>query len=394
MKILHCVYTLNPEHGAPRDFIEQAAAQQSQHNFQIEVACLDQKTDPWLKKFGAPVHALGPGLLKYGYTKKWKTWLEKHHAKFDVVVINGLWHFSSFGTWLALRNEEKPYFVMPHNNLDSWYAYRYPAQHFKNLIYWNLAENRVLRDAKAVIFTSADECNQARKAFTPYEVNEAVVSAGTTAPAADEGGKQERAFYALYGGLQGKEILLFLGKLNERKGLENLLEAFASRSAEKPNVQLVIAGAAADNYGMKLQEIVGGFDEKIRERVTFTGNLNGDTKWGALRAAEALIVPAHQSAQARSVKEALSIGKPVLISSKMSIWTDVAQHEAGLVEDPDVEGDTKLLERWFDIKPAERKTMGTNAKALFLKKFEDTKFFPKYLSVLEGKTPAKPHSST
>ncbi len=62
---------------------------------------------------------------------------------------------------------------------------------------------------------------------------------------------------------------------------------------------------------------------KVAERVTWAGMVSGDSKWGALRAAEVFVLPSHQENFGIVVAEALACGTPVLISNKVNIWREV-----------------------------------------------------------------------
>ena len=74
--------------------------------------------------------------------------------------------------------------------------------------------------------------------------------------------------------------------------------------------------------------------------------LQGDAKWGAFYAAEVFALPSHQENFGVAVAEALACGTPVLISNKVNIWQEIAEDGVGLVEEDDLEGTTRLLERW------------------------------------------------
>ncbi len=68
-----------------------------------------------------PVHALGPGRGSYGYAPRFSRWIRERHAHYDAVIVQGLWQYSSFGVWRALRGTPTPYFVFPHGMLDPWF---------------------------------------------------------------------------------------------------------------------------------------------------------------------------------------------------------------------------------------------------------------------------------
>ena len=211
-------------------------------------------------------------------------WLKERHAQYDAVVVHGIWQYNSFGVWRALHKTVTPYFVFPHGMLDPWFNRTYPLKHLKKLLYWPWAEYRVLRDAKAVLFTSEEERRLARESFAPYRCHEVVVNYGTAAPEIDLPGAREE-FLNAFPPLREKSLLLFLGRLHEKKGCEELIRAFAE--IENPSLQLVLAGPCAnDGYLQRLKRLTNELN--LGKTITFCGMLTGNLKWGAFAAAEAL----------------------------------------------------------------------------------------------------------
>jgi glycosyltransferase involved in cell wall biosynthesis len=75
--------------------------------------------------------------------------------------------------------------------------------------------------------------------------------------------------------------------------------------------------------------------------------LDGDSKWGAFYGCEAFVLPSHQENFGISAVEALACDKPVLISNKVNIWREIANDEAGFVEEDTVDGTARLLNRFL-----------------------------------------------
>jgi glycosyltransferase involved in cell wall biosynthesis len=334
----------------------------------VEIISLDAPADSWVRDCPMTVHALGPGRGSYGYAPRFSRWIQERHAKYDAVIIQGLWQYSSFGVWRALRGTPTPYFVFPHGMLDPWFKRAYPLKHLKKLLYWPWAEYRVLRDAVAVLFTSEEERRLARESFSLYRCNEVVVNYGTAAPEVDFADARED-FFTSFPHLRDQRFLLFLGRLHEKKGCELLLEAFATmRNSARADqsLHLVIAGPCADEeYQEHLRRMTAH-----AATVTFTGMLTGNRKWGAFSAADAFILPSHQENFGIAVVEALACGTPVLISNKVNIWREIAADEAGYVENDDLAGTARLVDRWRGTPPAVRAAMKANARACFARHFE------------------------
>ncbi len=303
---------------------------------------------------------------RYRYAPRLHDWLQAEAARFDAVVINGLWQHHGLATWSALRNNPVPYFVFTHGMLDPWFKHRYPLKHLKKWLYWPWAEYRVLRDARAVLFTCEEEKRLARQSFGLYRANEIVVNYGTPGPVGDAAAQRE-AFLARFPQLRDKRLLLFLGRIHPKKGCDLLVEAFAQVAGNDPDLHLVMAGPLPADLQPALARQAA--HRGIETRLTWTGMLSGDLKWGAFHAAEAFVLPSHQENFGIAVAEALACGLPVLISDKVNIWREVAADQGGLVAPDTLAGTGKLLHDWLRLSPFERARMANNALASFRKRF-------------------------
>ena len=107
MRILNCIHSVNPAIGGPLELIRRMACL-NQSGHVIEVVSLDSPGDAFVSEFPLTVHAVGPGLLSYGFTPKLISFLKSHRQDYDLVIVHGLWQFTSFGTWLALENTNTP----------------------------------------------------------------------------------------------------------------------------------------------------------------------------------------------------------------------------------------------------------------------------------------------
>ena len=343
MRILRCIHSLDPAIGGPLESVKQSTLVLQRRGHEVEIACLDAPDGPGVREFPATVHALGPGRGSYGHSARFVPWLRRNRERFDVVVVHGIWQYASFGVWRALRGDATPYFVFPHGMLDPWFKRTYPLKHWKKSLYWPWAEYRVLRDAAAVLFTSEEERRLARESFALYRANEVVVNYGTAAPEIDWA-EAEVELWNRFPHLREEKFFLFLGRLHEKKGVDLLIKAFESLGAESR--RLVIAGPCADpSYLAHLKELSGTLP------ITFAGMLSGNLKWGALRAADAFVLPSHQENFGIAIAEALACGTPVLISNKVNIWREVVEDGGGFAEEDDLAGTTRLLERWHAVTP-------------------------------------------
>lgn len=367
MKLLHLIRSANPAGGGPIESLKQSVRAMAEMGHVTEVATLDDPVAPWSRDLSVPVYPLGPGKGTYGYTPHLVPWLTRHARHYDAVVVRGIWQYHSFGCWRALRGSDTPYVVFTHGMLDPWFKRTYPLKHLKKVIYWPWAEYRVLRDAKAVLFTCEEERVLARGSFGQYRCKEIVVNYGTSAPGGNTA-TRKASFFARYPELRGKRLALFMGRIHPKKGCDLLIHAFANVLHGHSDWHLVIAGP--DQVGLQAALTLAAAGKQVAERITWTGMIEGDVKYGAYEAAEVFVLPSHQENFGIVVAEALACGTPVLISNKVNIWREVEQDGAGIVANDDLEGTQSLLQSWLALSNTDKQLMKERARNCFLNRFE------------------------
>lgn len=372
LRILRVAHTLAPESGGPTESIRRSSEALRRLGHTVEIVTLDGP-DAVAAVEGLTVHGLGRTGPARGYAASagLVAWLREHRARFDAVLVHGLWQFQGWGTRTALRGTDTPWLVFPHGMLDPWFRQAYPWKHYKKLLYWLARERRVLNEAAAVCFTCEEERDLARKSFWPYKVKERVLSYGTEDPSGDVE-TQLNAWIQVCPELRGRSFLLYLGRIHSKKGIDLLIKAYAQSLVSRPDAPaLVIAGPAEELSLMEsLQRLATEWCPA--GSVLWPGMLRGDVKWGALRACEAFCLTSHQENFGIAVAEALACGRPVLISRQVNIWREVIGDGAGLAADGTLKGANTLLSTWEAMSPKERAAMGQAARCCFEQRYEIT----------------------
>ncbi|SPE32301.1 Glycosyl transferase, group 1 family [Candidatus Sulfotelmatomonas gaucii] len=369
MNTLHIIDTFAPTAGGPPEAVRQLAKAYREVGAGIEIVCLDNPGEPFLKGIPCPVHALGQSFLgRYSFSPRLWRWLRENAGRFDGMVMHGIWSFPGVALRFAALRAGRPYGIFVHGQLDPWFYRKYPLKHLKKLLYWPV-QYPVLRDALAVFFTAESEPNLAKTTFRPNKWKSAVVGLGITDPEESrrDPALQIEAFYRRFPELQGRRFLLFLARIHAKKGCDLLIEALARIAPSVPDVDLVIAGPDQAGLQAKLQRLAKEIG--IAGRVHWPGMIDGDLKWGALRACDAFVLPSHSENFGIAVVESLSVGRPVLISNQVNIWREIECDCVGLVEDDTQEGTERLLRRWFALLPAERDAMAARTRASFERHF-------------------------
>lgn len=345
------------------------------------VASLDSPDSVWLQNDTYKTIALGPVFGPYGYCRNLPSKILSIARNHDVVIVHGMWQYHAFATWRALHGTSIPYLVYPHGMLDPWFKKSFPFKHLKKWLYWPWADYRLLRDAQSVLFTTDLERILARQSFFLYKANEIVVGYGTSQPP-EELLKHRTLFLNTFPHLRGKRILLFISRIHPKKGVDILLEAFASVASCDSDLHLVIAGPDQVGLQAKLQQ--RAVDLGIVDRVTWPGMLTGDLKWGAFQSAELFCLPSHQENFGIVVAEAIACGLPVAIAEPINISSVVAAAGAGIVHPDSAAGTTLALRQWLAMSPSSRTQMGFNGSRLFLKEFDFASVARNLIPVLES----------
>ncbi len=390
MRLLRVIDTLDPRTGGPAAGVRALTPVLQAQGHETVIVTLDAPDQAGAPPAGATIIPLGPARNRYRYSSALRPWLSAHAAKFDAVIVHGLWQDLGRSVRRATRGWPVPYFVYPHGMLDPWFRRAYPGRHLKKWLYWQLVERHVLRDAAAVLFTCEEERRLARRSFAPYACHERVVSYGTAGAPADGAARQCAAWQARHPELRGRPFLLFLGRIHPKKGVNLLLQAWQGWAARDPDAPaLVIAGPADSREVLRIPP-AGGAAGGGGPPLVLTGLIEGDVKWGALRAAEALVLPSHQENFGLVVAEALAVGTPVLISRQVNIWREIIADGAGLAAPDTAAGTTGLLAGWRALSPEARAAMRRAAAACHARRFHIDAVARSFLAAVQPFVSARP----
>jgi teichuronic acid biosynthesis glycosyltransferase TuaC len=130
-------------------------------------------------------------------------------------------------------------------------------------------------------------------------------------------------------GLEGIPVILFLGRLIGKKGVEYLLMA-TPLILKKHRVKILIVGpdGGKKRMLMELSQKLG-----LDKDVIFTGELSEDDKLQAIACSDMLILPSKKEAQGIAILEAQAMGKPVITTRQGGIPYFIKDGENGILID-------------------------------------------------------------
>jgi glycosyltransferase involved in cell wall biosynthesis len=368
LRILHVVPSIDPEQGGTVEAVRILTEGLQKLGHQADVVCMDSPDSPSAAEWpSTKIVALGKGRFgAYGFHGRFIPWLVANGKDYDCVVLHGLWQFTGVAVQRASAVSGVPYVVFPHGMLDVWFRSQSRAKHLKKQIYWLLAENQVVDSARGVLFTTEEERRDARGSFRPYRPTEFVVGLGAS-DAPEDIQLQGALFRTRFPETVGKRCILFMGRLNPKKGCDLLLQAFASVCGHDAELHLIMAGP--DDAGWKSRLELLASDLGISGRVTWTGMLDRSQRWGAFDSSEVFVLPSHQENFGMAVVESLAAGKPVLISNRVNIHPEITSAKAGFVAPDDTDGTQLLLESWLRLGPADLEQTGVRARGCYVDRF-------------------------
>src|SRR5262249_35803991 len=148
--------------------------------------------------------------------------------EFDIVHIHSLYQFPATIAAYYCRRYGVPYVVRPHGTLD---PFLYRRHRIRKWVYETLWERRNLAAAAAVHFPAEEEMELAGS--LGLEFDGVVVPLGVEL---EELRVPTRRLADFWPETTGKKVLLFLGRINFKKGLDVLAQAFGAIARNRPDV--------------------------------------------------------------------------------------------------------------------------------------------------------------
>lgn len=276
---------------------------------------------------------------------------------FDLVHVHGLWRYPQWVTTRLAQRLNIPYIVSPHGMCEPFEMAR---KSWKKKIYFNLVERHTLRGAVAIhAITNAekDDCQQLQ---TCSHIRVIPNGVDIHPPLSNQEMKQYLPHEVALIPPQDL-VLLFMGRLHPKKGLDLLLPAFAQVLQRHPRAWLVLAGPDTVGYQQTLIKLAHSL--QVQDRVLFTGMVTGIHKRALLQRANLFTLPSYSEGFSVAILEALAAAKPVVISQQC-YFNEVLDTGCGQVVDNSVPQLTQALNDLLDLDDLTRSVVGQRGREL------------------------------
>ncbi len=357
---LHVVSHLDPKYGGLSSVVPQlnvAIASLGQYSVQLAGFC--QPGEHFIPKQAAQIKVEHLPLSRRAWMTNFelKKQLRSLISSSAGVHVHGLWQQSSAITAPLARHTKKPYLISAHGMLESW-ALR--NKRWKKSLYMALVERANLAGATCLHALTQAEAEDYRRLGLHNPI--AVIPNGVEIPARTS----RQKFLNQFPSLAAKRLVLFLGRIHFKKGLDILCQAWARLSAKWPDAQLVLAGPDFEGTQARVEQLIATLG--ISRHVTFTGMLAGEMKWSALAASEIFVLPSYSEGLSVSVLEAMGTARPVVITENCNL-PEVAQGDCGWVIQPNTDELETALSEALRSSPAELQEIGLRGQQLVANRY-------------------------
>lgn len=328
MKVLHVIPSMEAESGGPSVVMRTIARAQAEQGMEVSVATTGEGGT-------APSCRIFPRQTRfYKFSLPLTRWLWKHAGEYDVIHIHALFSYPSVAAAICARRASVPFIVRPLGTLNRWGIEK--RRPWLKRLSIRFIEGPILRRAAFVQYTSAQEAQEARDLGIEHR--------GVVIPNPVDCGDGERLARdrRLKPVLQ-RTTVLFLSRLDPKKGLDLLLPAFADARKLHPDAVLVVAGDGDLEFVARMKQTAAKLE--LNGSVTWAGFLEGEAKRAAVSGADVFVLPSYSENFAVAAVEAMGAGVPVIVSDQVGIHREIAAASAGLVVECKVASLARALEQ-------------------------------------------------
>lgn len=258
----------------------------------------------------------------------------------DIVHSHGLWLFPNVAAGLATPVALVKTIVSLRGMLTPWSLRR--SKWKKRFAWWLLGQRLALKRAHCFHATAESEAEDIRRLGFRQPI--AIIPNGIEIPelpATDTRGSER--------------TLLFLSRVNPKKGVDSLLSAWRDLSPRFSDWRLVVAGPSdPPGYLGQMQALAGRLG---LARVSFPGPFYGGDKARAYHGADLFVLPTHSENFGLVVGEALAHGRPV-VTTREAPWAGLEEHHCGWWIEDSIPALTAALDQAMALDRAALDAMG------------------------------------
>lgn len=264
-----------------------------------------------------------------------------------IIHIHALWSpiLHKVARWA--RKNQLPIVWSPHGMVTSWAMH---SKWWKKQLGWWMYQRWDLAKANLLHVTARSEYDDIRRMGLKNKIF--VVPLGVEKPDNVEIGMCKR----------DEKVVLFVSRVQKKKGLMNLVRAWASLPNEiRRGWKVRVVGPDQEGHTSELKALCGELG--VMDGFCFTGPKYGDELQVEYQSASLFVLPTYSENFGSVVIEALACGVPV-ITTKGAPWQELEAHRCGWWIDIGVEPLVAALTEAMSLGPEALCSMGSRGRGL------------------------------
>lgn len=261
-----------------------------------------------------------------------RRWVRQHLDDFDAVNVHSIWTIPTYLTALRTVARGRRLLISPHGSLDPFDVRKHAGA--KKLL-GPIFVRPVLTRAHVVHCTAEREARdlvtygaRIRPVIATLPIRTPHDGSGSGNGPEPVLGKDIRSRLDLP---PGTTLLLFLGRVDYKKGLTYLLRALALLPEPRP--ALLIAGRGTEDYEALIRDLVAELD--LTREVIFGGWLAGSDKVAAFAGADLFVLLSDNENYGISAMEAAQAGLPAVLTEDVYIASELVEAGAAVLSTRD-----------------------------------------------------------
>lgn len=344
MKILQIVPSISLVYGGPSQMVLGLSGALAKAGIEITIVTTNSNGDvgqaPLDVPLGVPISQNGYEIYyfqcspfrRYKFSIDLLQWLWKNAKNYDLAHIHALFSPVSSCSAAIARSQQLPYILRPLGTLDP--ADLQKKRQLKRL-YAAALERPNLAGAAAIHFTSDQEAKTSERFNTI--TRDLVIPLGVSLLPSESNSIREK-----FGIPTNKPILLFMSRIDPKKGLDLLLPALENLDQD---FHFVLAGGNPQDpsYEAEIRDRIRS--SSLKEKTSIVGFVTGSEKTALLEAADLFVLPSYYENFGIAVAEAMSVATPVVISDQVHIWEEIERSQSGWICQCNIESLTEALKQ-------------------------------------------------
>jgi glycosyltransferase involved in cell wall biosynthesis len=312
--------------------------------------------------------------LDYKLTWSLTSWLFQNVTNYDLVHTNAIFSYPVLPAYWSCQMAKIPYIVTPRGMLEPW-ALAYKI--WKKKLYFNWLEKPALQKASAIQMLASTEAERIKN----LDLKPPLVIVPNGIHREDFASLPDpEIFDQQFPETRNKRLIIFLGRIDPKKGLDLLAPAFAQAYQKFPDTHLIVAGP--DNTGFLPTAQSYFIKAGCSHAVTFTGMLTGNIKYAALAAATIYVAPSYSEGFSMSVLEGMAAALPCVITTGCN-FPEAGEAEVAIIVNIDVGSIAKAIIQLLED-DQQAQNMGYRARQFILDNYTWDKIALKMVSVYEN----------